>query len=106
LKSENGCKKIATKFAHLLFKTITKEEQEEVLQRKVEIFCNESGNQNDSILPKNVQKCLVGRLRKFVATLQFERQIKKEANNKENVDNQEGSKPKRQKSRGQYTNWF
>jgi hypothetical protein len=32
-----------------LFKTITREEQEEVLQREVEEFCNLSGNQDNSI---------------------------------------------------------
>jgi hypothetical protein len=72
LKSESGCKKIATKFVHSLFKIITKEEWE-VLQREVEEFYNESNNQNYSILPKSVEKGLVGCLRKFVATLQFER---------------------------------
>jgi hypothetical protein len=70
-----------------LFKTITREERKEVLQRKVEEFCNESGNQHGSILPKSVEKHHVGRPRKFVTTLQFERQIKKEANKDEDVDN-------------------
>jgi hypothetical protein len=41
-----------------------------------------------------------------VPTLQFERYIKKEANEEEDVDNQEGRKPKHQKSIMQYTNWF
>jgi hypothetical protein len=56
-----------------LFKTITRKEREEVLQREVEELCNESGNQNNSKLPENVEKCIVGRPRKFVAILQFER---------------------------------
>jgi hypothetical protein len=43
------------------------------LQREVEEFYNESNNQNYSILPKSEEKHLVGFLRKFVATLQFER---------------------------------
>jgi hypothetical protein len=89
-----------------LFKTITKEEWEEILQREVENFCNESGNQSDSILPNSVEKHLIGCPRKFAPTLQFERQIKKKANEEEDVDNQEENKPKRQKSGGQYTNWF
>ncbi len=53
-----------------------------------------------------MEKCPVCCPRKFVATLQFERQIKKEAIEEEDVDNQEKNKPKRQKSKGQYTNWF
>jgi hypothetical protein len=57
------------------------------LQRKVEEFYNESGNQDDSILPKSVEKCPIGSPRKFVTTSQFERQIKKEANKEEDVDN-------------------
>ncbi len=89
-----------------LFKTITRKEREEVLQREVEELCNESGNQNNSKLPENVEKCIVGRPRKFVAILQFERQIKKEANEEEDVENKKGSKPKSQKSRGQCTNWL
>ncbi len=73
------------------------------MQREVEEFYNESGNQEDAILPKSVKKCPISCPKQFVGTLQFERQIKKEANEEEDVDNQEGSKPKRQKSRGKYT---
>jgi hypothetical protein len=100
-----GVEKLQQSLLTSLFKTITREEQE-VLQRKLEEFCNENGNQDDFILPNSVEKCPIGCPRKFVATLQFERQIKKEANEEEDVDNQERSKPKCQKSRGQYTNWF
>jgi hypothetical protein len=53
---------------------------------------------------QSVEKRHVGHSKKFVATLQFERQIKKEANEKEDVDNQQGSKPKCQKSKGYYIN--
>ncbi len=60
------------KLPQSLFKIITREEWE-VLQREVEEFYNESNNQNYSILPKSEEKHLVGFLRKFVATLQFER---------------------------------
>jgi hypothetical protein len=57
------------------------------LQREVEEFYNETNNQDDSILPKSVEKCHVGLPRKFVAILQFEMQIKKEANKEEDVNN-------------------
>ncbi len=67
-----GVKKLQQSLLTTLFKTITREEQEEV-----EELCNESSNQDDSILPKSVKKHPIGCLRKFVATLQFERQIKK-----------------------------
>jgi hypothetical protein len=32
--------------------------------------------------------------------------MKKEANKEEDVDNQEGRKPKHKKSRRKFTNWF
>jgi len=67
-----GVKKLQQSLLTTLFKTITREKQEEV-----EELCNESSNQDDSILPKSVKKHPIGFLRKFVATLQFERQIKK-----------------------------
>jgi hypothetical protein len=72
-----GVEKLQQSLLIGLFKTITREEQKEILQREVEIFCNESGNQDDSILPKSVEKCLIGCLRKFVATLQFEDRSRK-----------------------------
>ncbi len=100
-----GVEKLQRSLLIGLFKTITSVERE-VLQREVEEFYNKSGNPNDSILPKSVEKRPIGCPKKFVATLQFERQIKKEANQEESVDNQEGSRPKCQKSRRQYTNWF
>ncbi len=68
-----GVEKLQQSLLTSLFKTITREEQKEVLQRKVEEFCNESGNQDGSILLKSVKKRHVGCPRKFVATLQFER---------------------------------
>jgi len=67
-----GVKKLQQSLLIALFKTITREEQE-----KVEELCKESSNQDDSILLKSVKKHPIGCLRKFVATLQFERQIKK-----------------------------
>jgi len=67
-----GVKKLQQSLFTSLFKIITREEWE-VLQKEVEIFYDESTNQNYSILPKSVEKRLVGCLRKFVATLQFER---------------------------------
>ncbi len=93
-----GVEKLQQNLFTNLFKTITRKEQE-VLQREVEECQNESGNHDDSILPKSVKKHHVGHPRKFVVTLQFERQIKKEANKKEDVDNHEGNKSKRQKSK-------
>jgi hypothetical protein len=54
-----------------LFKTITKEEWKEVLQREVEEFCNENGNQDDSILPKNVEKHFVWCTPKFLSRLKL-----------------------------------
>jgi hypothetical protein len=82
-----GVEKLQQSLLIGLFKIITREEREEVLQRKVEEFCNESGNQDNSILPKSVEKCPIVKPRKFVTTLQFERQIKKEANEEEDVNN-------------------
>jgi hypothetical protein len=82
-----GVEKLQQSLLIGLFKIITREEREEVLQRKVEEFCNENGNQDNSILPKSVEKHLIGRPRKFVTTLQFERQIKKEGNKEEDVNN-------------------
>jgi hypothetical protein len=41
-----GVEKLQQSLLTSLFKTITREEQEEVLQRKLEEFCNESGNQD------------------------------------------------------------
>jgi len=67
-----GVKKLQQSLVISLFKIITREEWE-VLQREVEEFYNESSNQNYSILPKSVEKRLIGCLRKFVAALQFER---------------------------------
>jgi len=67
-----GVKKLQQSLLIALFKTITREEREEV-----EELCNESCNQNDSILPKSVKKHPIDCLRKFVMTSQFERQIKK-----------------------------
>jgi hypothetical protein len=64
-----GVEKLQQSLLIVLFKTITREEWEEVLQRKVEEFCNESGNQDDSILPKSVKKHPIGCPRKFVTTL-------------------------------------
>jgi len=64
-----GVEKLQQSLLTGLLKTITREEQKEILQREVEKFCNESGNQDDSILPKSVEKCLIGCPRKFVATL-------------------------------------
>jgi 3-isopropylmalate dehydratase small subunit len=87
LKSENGCRKIATKFADWFVQNCHKRGTRRSFAKKVEELCNESGNQDDSILPKSVEKCHVGHPRKFVTTLQFERQIKKEANEEEDVDN-------------------
>ncbi len=98
-----GVEKLQQNLFTNLFKTITRKEQEEVLQREVEEFQNWSGHHDDSILPKSIKKHHVGHPRKFVITLQFEREIKKEANKEEDVDNQEGSnQPNRQKSRKQY----
>jgi len=82
-----GVEKLQQSLLIGLFKIITREEQEEVLQRKVEEFCNESGNQDNSILPKSVEKHPIVKPRKFVTTLQFERQIKKEVNEEEDVNN-------------------
>jgi hypothetical protein len=79
LKSENGCRKTTTKFAHWFVQ-----------------------NYHKRGTRRSFYKCP----RKFIATLQFERQIKKEAIEEEDVDNQERSKPKHKKSKGQYTNWF
>jgi hypothetical protein len=68
-----GVEKLQQSLLIGLFKIITREEQEEVLQRKVEEFYNESGNQDDSILPKSIEKRPIDQPRKFVTTLQFER---------------------------------
>jgi hypothetical protein len=72
LKSENGCRKLQQSLLIGLFKTITRKEWKEVLQREVEEFYNENGNQDHSILPKNVKKRPIGHPKKFVVTLQFE----------------------------------
>jgi hypothetical protein len=64
-----GVEKLQQSLLTSLFKTIKREEREEVLQKEVEEFYNESGNQDDSILPKSIEKCPVGRPRKFVTTL-------------------------------------
>jgi hypothetical protein len=53
-----------------------------------------------------VEKHLVGCPKKFVTTLQFEKQIKHEEGEEEVAKRQNISKQKHQKSRGQYTNWF
>ncbi len=82
-----GVEKLQQSLLIGLFKIITREEQEEVLQRKVQELYNESGNQDDSILPKSVEKLHVGHPRKFVTTLQFERQIKEEADEEDDVNN-------------------
>jgi hypothetical protein len=62
-----GVKKLQQSLFTSLFKTITREERKEVLQREVEEVYNESGNLDNSILPKSVKKCPVGCPRKFVA---------------------------------------
>jgi hypothetical protein len=47
-----GVEKLQQNLLTSLFKTITREERKEVLQKEVEEFYNESGNQDGSILPK------------------------------------------------------
>ncbi len=64
-----GVEKLQQSLLTSLFKTIKREEREEVLQKEVEEFYNESDNQDDSILPKSIKKHHIGRPRKFVATL-------------------------------------
>ncbi len=74
-----------------LFKTITRAKREDVLQKEVKDI-NESVKQK-TLMRKKVEKYHVGHPRKFVATLQFEKQIKHEG--EEEVANKEdGSKQK------------
>ncbi len=53
LKSENGCRKIATKVAHWFVQNYHKRGKRRSFAKKVEELCNESGDQDNFILPKS-----------------------------------------------------
>ncbi len=59
-----------------LFKTITRAKEKDVLQNEVEDI-NENAKQKAPMLVR-VEKCPIGCPKKFITTLQFEKQIKHE----------------------------
>ncbi len=58
-----------------LFKTITRAKRKDILLKEIEDI-NESAKQKTP-MPKRVEKWPIGRPKKFVTTLQFEKQIKR-----------------------------